>query len=75
MINSNLLYVIYLYYIIIPITKPLYNIIITFIKLIYKKTQVFILNEYNKDIGNRIRELRELSDITISEIASELNIK
>lgn len=75
MINSNLLYVIYLYYIIIPNTKPLYNIIITFIKLIYKKTQVFILNEYNKDIGNRIRELRELSDITISEIASELNIK
>ena len=39
-----------------------------------KKNQVFILNEYNKDIGNRIRELRELSDITISEIASDLNI-
>ncbi len=37
MINSNLLYVIYLYYIIIPIIKPLYNIIITFIELIYKK--------------------------------------
>lgn len=33
------------------------------------------MNEYNKDIGNRIRELRELSDITISEIASDLNIK
>ena len=38
------------------------------------KNKVFILNEYNKDIGNRIRELRELSDITINEIASELNI-
>ena len=25
------------------------------------------MNEYNKDIGNRIRELRELSDITIKE--------
>ena len=35
---------------------------------------MFILNEYNKDIGNRIRELRELSDITINEIASDLNI-
>ena len=33
------------------------------------------MNEYNKDIGNRIRELRELSDITIKEIAEELNIK
>ena len=32
------------------------------------------MNEYNKDIGNRIRELRELSDITIKEIAEELNI-
>ena len=40
-----------------------------------KKNKVFILNEYNKDIGNRIRELRELSDISIAEIASELNIK
>jgi len=38
------------------------------------KNKVFILNEYNKDIGNRIRELRELSDITIKEIASDLNI-
>ena len=35
---------------------------------------MFILNEYNKEIGNRIRELSELSDITINEIASELNI-
>ena len=43
-------------------------------KKINKKNKVFILNEYNKDIGNRIRELRELSDITINEIASELNI-
>ena len=32
------------------------------------------MNEYNKDIGNRIRELRELSDITIKEIAEKLNI-
>ena len=32
------------------------------------------MNEYNKDIGNRIRELRELSDITIKEIAEDLNI-
>ena len=30
------------------------------------------MNEYNKDIGNRIRELRELSDITIKEIADDL---
>ena len=30
------------------------------------------MNEYNKDIGNRIRELRELSDITIKEIAEKL---
>ena len=33
------------------------------------------MNEYNKDIGNRIRELRELSDITIHEIADELKIR
>ena len=33
------------------------------------------MNEYNKDIGNRIKELRELSDITTKEIAEELNIK
>ena len=32
------------------------------------------MNEYNKDIGNRIREVRELSDITIKEIAEKLNI-
>jgi transcriptional regulator with XRE-family HTH domain len=32
------------------------------------------MNDYNKDIGNRIRELRELSDITIKEIADDLNI-
>ena len=32
------------------------------------------MNEYNKDIGNRIRELRELSDITVKEIAEDLNI-
>ena len=29
------------------------------------------MNEYNKNIGNRIRELRELSDITIKEIAEK----
>ena len=33
------------------------------------------MNDYNKNIGNRIRELRELSDITIKDIAKELNIK
>ena len=33
------------------------------------------MNEYNKDIGNRIRELRELSECTIKEIAEKLNIK
>ena len=33
------------------------------------------MNEYNQDIGNRIKELRELSDITTKEIAEELNIK
>jgi transcriptional regulator with XRE-family HTH domain len=32
------------------------------------------MNEYNKNIGNRIRELRELSDITIKEIAEKLDI-
>ena len=32
------------------------------------------MNEYNKDIGNRIRELRELSDITIKEIAKTLKL-
>ena len=40
-----------------------------------RKIGVLFMNEYNKDIGNRIRELRELSDITIKEIAEELNIK
>ena len=33
------------------------------------------MNEYNKDIGNRIKELRELSDISLQDIAGELNIK
>ena len=32
------------------------------------------MNEYNKDIGNRIKELRELSDITVQDIAQKLNI-
>jgi len=32
------------------------------------------LNEYNKDIGNRMKELRELSDISIQDFAQELNI-
>jgi len=35
---------------------------------------VFSLNEYNKDIGNRMKELRELSDISIQDFAQELNI-
>ena len=39
-----------------------------------KKLRCLLMNEYNKDIGNRIRELRELSDITIKEIAEKLNI-
>ena len=33
------------------------------------------MNEYNKDIGKRIKELRELSDISFKEIAEDLNIK
>ncbi len=32
------------------------------------------MNEYNKNIGNRVKELRELSDITIPDIVRELNI-
>ncbi len=32
------------------------------------------MNEYNKNIGNRVKELRELSDITIQDFAEELNI-
>lgn len=32
------------------------------------------MNEYNKNIGNRVKELRELSDITIPDFAGELNI-
>ena len=32
------------------------------------------MNEYNKDIGNRIKELRELSDISVQDIAQELNV-
>ena len=32
------------------------------------------MDEYNKDIGNRIKELRELSDISVQEIAQELSI-
>ena len=60
-LKSKLLYV---------IIFIIYYIIIT---IIIKK--VFTLNEYNKDIGNRIRELRELSDIAVKEIAEKLNIK
>ena len=44
------------------------------IKKWIRKNGVLFMNEYNKDIGNRIRELRELSDITIKEIAEILNI-
>lgn len=36
---------------------------------------MFILNEYNKNIGRRIRELRELSDISTKEIADLLDIE
>ena len=32
------------------------------------------MNEYNIDIGNRIRELRELSEFTVKEISEELGI-
>ena len=32
------------------------------------------MNEYNKDIGNRIKELRELSDVSLQDIAEELNV-
>lgn len=32
------------------------------------------MNNYNKNIGNRIRDLRELSDITIKELAQDLGI-
>ena len=32
------------------------------------------MNEYNINIGNRIRELRELSDISTEELASQVNI-
>lgn len=33
------------------------------------------MNEYNKNIGNRIKELRELSDITIQDFVEELEIE
>ncbi|WP_409200916.1 helix-turn-helix domain-containing protein [Methanobrevibacter sp. DSM 116169] len=33
------------------------------------------MNEFNKNIGNRIRELRELSDKTTKEFADELDIE
>ena len=32
------------------------------------------MSDVNKDIGMRIRELRELSDITTEEIAKELDV-
>lgn len=32
------------------------------------------MNEYNKNIGNRIRELRELSDISIQDFVKELSV-
>ncbi|MDR0912319.1 MAG: cupin domain-containing protein [Methanobrevibacter sp.] len=35
---------------------------------------MFILNSNNKDIGDRIKELREISEISIYDIAKELNI-
>ena len=33
------------------------------------------MNEFNKSVGNRIKELRELSDKTIAEFVTELNIE
>ena len=33
------------------------------------------LNEFNKNIGNRIKELRKLSDISTKEFAEKLNIE
>ncbi len=33
------------------------------------------MNEYNINIGNRVKELRELSDITIQDLANELSIE
>ena len=38
----------------------------------FRKIRCLLMNEYNKNIGNRIRELRELSDITIKEIAETI---
>ena len=35
---------------------------------------MFTLNEYNKNIGNRVKELRDLSDITLQDFAEELDI-
>ena len=32
------------------------------------------MNEFNKNIGNRVQELRKLSDISVKEIADDLNI-
>ena len=32
------------------------------------------MNEYNKNIGNRIKELRELCDFSVQDIAEELNL-
>lgn len=36
---------------------------------------MFVLSNYNKDIGNRIKELRELSDITIADFAEEMGVE
>lgn len=35
---------------------------------------MFILSDYNKDIGNRIKELRDLSDITVADFAAEMGV-
>ena len=32
------------------------------------------MNEYNIDIGNRIKELRELSDVSTEELSEKLNL-
>ena len=35
---------------------------------------IISVNEFNKEVGQRIKELRELSDISIEEFAEDLNI-
>ena len=35
---------------------------------------MFTLSEYNKNIGTRVKELRELSDVSVEEIIDDLKI-